>query len=166
MLETDASLVRSLYVDHHGWLVQWLRRRTGNADQAADIAQDTFVRVLLKKAVETLDEPRAYLTVIAKGLVANAGRKAAVERAYLDTLALLPEAQSPSPEDRAIQLEALFEIDRMLGQLAPQVRTAFLLAQLDGLTYAQIAEQLGISLRTVKRHMQQGFEQCLMATLS
>lgn len=166
MLETDASLVRSLYVDHHGWLVQWLRRRTGNADQAADIAQDTFVRVLLKKAIETLDEPRAYLTVIAKGLVANAGRKAAVERAYLDTLALLPEAQSLSPEDRAIQLEALFEIDRMLGQLAPQVRTAFLLAQLDGLSYAQIAEQLGISLRTVKRYMQQGFEQCLLATLS
>ena len=37
-----------LYSDHHGWLVGWLRRRLGNPCDAADLAQDTFVRVLGK----------------------------------------------------------------------------------------------------------------------
>lgn len=35
-----------LYSDHHGWLVGWLRRRLGNPCDAADLDQDTFVRVL------------------------------------------------------------------------------------------------------------------------
>jgi RNA polymerase sigma-70 factor (ECF subfamily) len=112
-----------------------------------------------------IEEPRAYLTVIAKGLVANAYRREALERAYLETLALLPEAQAPSQEYRAILLETLFEIDAMLDRLPPKARSTFLLSQLEGLTYAEIAEQLNISVRTVKRHMVLGFEQCLMFSL-
>jgi len=41
------------------------------------------------------------------------------------------------------------------------MRQAFLLSRLDGLTYQQIADQLGVSLRSVKRYMQQAFVQCL-----
>lgn len=165
MPKVEATPMQSLYMDHHNWLVGWLRRRLGNIDHAADIAQDTFVRVLLKPAIEVIEEPRAYLTVIAKGLVANAYRREALERAYLETLALLPEAQAPSQEYRAILLETLFEIDAMLDRLPPKARSTFLLSQLEGLTYAEIAGQLNISVRTVKRHMVLGFEQCLMFSL-
>ena len=45
--------------------------------------------------------------------------------------------------------------------LAPKAREAFVLSQLEGLTYAAIAERLQTSERTVKRYMQQGFERCL-----
>jgi RNA polymerase sigma factor (sigma-70 family) len=165
MPKVEASSIQSLYVEHHNWLVGWLRRRLGNIDHAADIAQDTFVRVLLKSAIEVIEEPRAYLTVIAKGLVANAHRRDALERTYLETLAMVPEEQAPSQEYRAMLLETLFEIDAMLDQLPPKARSTFLLSQLEGLTYAEIAERLDISVRTVKRHMVLGFEQCLMFSL-
>ncbi|MEO6920793.1 MAG: sigma-70 family RNA polymerase sigma factor [Collimonas sp.] len=165
MPKVEATSIQSLYVEHHNWLVGWLRRRLGNIDHAADIAQDTFVRVLLKPAIDVIEEPRAYLTVIAKGLVANAHRRDALERAYLDTLAQIPEALTPSLEYRAILLETLFEIDSMLDKLPSKARSTFLLSQLEGLTYAEIAERLDISVRTVKRHMVLGFEQCLIFSL-
>ena len=46
--EAPQSIAR-LYSDHHGWLVRWLRARLGCSHQAADMAQDTFVRLLLSE---------------------------------------------------------------------------------------------------------------------
>lgn len=155
---------RTLYSTHHGWLRGWLQRRLNCSDQAADLAQDTFVRVLLRpQALAGLREPRAYLTTIAKGLLTDHWRHQALERAYLETLAALPEPMAPSPEERLLWLEALQEIDALLDGLAPKARETFLLSQLEGLGYADIAERVGVSERTVKRYMVQGFECCLTA---
>lgn len=154
--------MHTFYTEHHGWLSAWLRRRLGCAHSAADLAQDTFVRVLLRPQVlPTLREPRAYLSTLAKGVVSEHWRRQALERAYLETLALLPEPLALSPEERLSLLQTLDEIDAMLDGLSPKAREAFVLSQLEGLTYASIAERLQISERTVKRYMQQGFERCL-----
>lgn len=154
--------VQTLYAEHHGWLQAWLRRRLGCSQSAADLAQDTYLRVLLRPQVlPTLREPRAYLTTLAKGVVSEHWRRQALERAYLETLALIPEALALSPEDRLELLQTLNEIDAMLDGLAARARAAFLLSQLEGLSYTQIAAQLGISERTVKRYMAQCFEHCL-----
>lgn len=161
--------VHTLYVAHHGWLQSWLRRRLGHAGDAADLAQDTFVRILAapaamreKEADWQLREPRAYLTVVAKRLLANLHRRRALEQSYLDALALMPEPLAPSPEQQAIILETLQDIDAMLDGLAPPVRAAFLLAQLEGLGYAEIATRLGLSERTVKRYMAQAMARCIV----
>lgn len=157
-----AHAVHTLYTEHHGWLQAWLRRRLGCTHSAADLAQDTFMRVLLRPQVlPTLREPRAYLTTLAKGVVSEHWRRQALERAYLDALALVPQALALSPEERLELLQTLEEIDTMLDGLAPKAREAFVLSQLEGLTYAQIATRLGTSERTVKRYMAQGFERCL-----
>ncbi|WP_198088010.1 sigma-70 family RNA polymerase sigma factor [Variovorax sp. E3] len=154
--------MHTFYAEHHGWLSAWLRRRLGCSHSAADLAQDTFMRVLLRPQVlPTLREPRAYLSTLAKGVVSEHWRRQALERAYLETLALLPEPLALSPEERLVLLQTLDEIDAMLDGLAPKAREAFVLSQLEGLTYAAIAERLRISERTVKRYMQQGFERCL-----
>lgn len=155
--------VQRLYSDHHGWLSGWLRQRLGCAHNAADLAQDTFLRLL--KAPENLAmirQPRAYLSTIAHGLVVNFWRRQSIEHAYLDALAGQPEALAPSPEEREIILETLLAIDAMLLQLPSKVRQAFLLSQLDGLTYAVIAQRLGVSERMVKKYMAQAMLHCLM----
>lgn len=155
--------VETLYVDHHGWLLSWLRRRLGNAFDAADLAQDTFVRVMASRRLpaDLGQAPRALLTHVAKGLVVDHWRRKEVERAYLEALACLPEAQAPSPEARLQILQALCRIDAMLQTLPPRTREIFLCAQLDGLGYPQIAERMGTSLVTVKRHMRTAFAACL-----
>lgn len=155
--------VQHLYREHHGWLSNWLVARLGCSHNAADIAQDTFLRLLTSTHnVPALREPRAYLSTIAKGLVVNFWRRQAIERAYLDALALQPEALEPSPESREMILETLAAIDAMLLRLPSKVRQAFLLAQLEGLTYAMIAQRLGVSERMVKKYMAQAMLHCLL----
>lgn len=58
----------------------------------------------------------------------------------------MPEELAPSLEQRLIILETLHEIDALLADLSELVRRAFLLSQVDGLTYPVIAEMLGVSL--------------------
>lgn len=160
----DAPLhaaVSELYQHHHGWLQGWLRRRLGCHEQAADLAQDTFTRLLGSRRVLEAREPRAYLTTVAKGLMINWFQRQSLERAYLEALAGLPEALAPSPEQRYLVLETLHEIDALLARLPDPVRQAFLLAQIEGLKYEAIAESLGVSLGSVKRYMQQAFRHCL-----
>lgn len=142
-----------MYVSHHGWLRGWLRRRLGNSFDAADLAQDTFVRLLARREPLAVREPRALLTTIAQGVVSNFLRRRQIEQAWLDALAHLPEAHAPSPESRAMLLETLVELDRRLDTLAPPVRRAFLLSQFDGMKQADIAAELGLSLATVQRHI-------------
>lgn len=154
--------VQSLYSNHHGWLQGWLRRKLGCPHNAADLAQDTFVRVLGKKEPVAAAEPRAYLATIAHGLVVDFHRRRALERAYRETLAALPEPQSPSLEERAIVLEALSAIDAMLDGMKPAIRQAFILSQLEGLTYAQIAQRLQVSVRTVNNYMLKALEHCYL----
>lgn len=161
--------IHTLYSDHHGWLQGWLRRKLGNAFDAADLAQDTFLRILTapdhtpeKQCDWQLREPRAYLRVVAKRLLANLYRRRSLEQAYLDALSALPDPLAPSPEQQAIILETLQEIDAMLDGLAPPVRQAFLMAQLEGLGYAEIAAKLGVSERTIKRYMAEAMARCIL----
>lgn len=149
-----------LYGTHHGWLRGWLRRSVGCSQQAADLAQDTFVRLLVRDQPVSDRAPRALLARIARGLVIDHWRRDALERAYLEALALLPEASHPSPEVRHEALQSLERIAQLLDGLKPAVREAFLLYQLGGLTHAQVAQELGISSRTVERHVTSALLHC------
>lgn len=156
-------MLHRFYADHHGWLNGWLRRQLGCSQRAADLAQDTFVRVLSKDDdMAAIREPRAYLHTIAKGLLINHWRRRQIEQAYLDALALQPEPVVPSPESQALIVETLLRIDAMLAQLPTRVRSAFLMSQLHGMTYAAIATELGVSERMVKKYMAQAMLHCLM----
>ncbi|MGE7957614.1 sigma-70 family RNA polymerase sigma factor [Pseudomonas sp. NPDC089530] len=158
--------LHALYRDHRSWLESWLRRRMGNAWDAADLSQDTFLRVLTNsQQIVDLREPRAYLVTVGKRLLSNFHTRRKLEQAYLDALASLPEDSVPSPEQRWVLLETLQALDELLDGLQPVVRRAFLWSQLEGLGYREIAERLDVSERTVKRYMAQAYEHCLLAEL-
>ena len=160
---TEYPHFAALYSQHHSWLQRWLRARLGNAGDADDLAQDTFTRILGRPGLGALHEPRAFLTTVAKGVLVNWYQRQALERAYLEALAALPEPTAISPEQRMLILETLHDIDALLDALPPKVKQAFLMAQLDGMGYADIAGHLGLSLITIKRYMKQAFLQCLLA---
>jgi len=163
--QTSPLNVELLYCDHHGWLQGWLRRKLGNSFDAADLAHDTFVRIMASRRLPPHlgDEPRALLTHVAKGLVVDHWRRREVEAAYLETVANLPHPEVPSPEARLLIIEALVRIDAMLASLPPRTRQVFLLAQLDGLTLRQIVEQTQMPLITVRRHIHRALMACMAA---
>lgn len=160
------KILHALYRDHRGWLECWLRRRMGNAWDAADLSQDTFLRVLSSsQQIADLREPRAYLLTVGKRLLSNFYKRRSLEEAYLEALAQLPEDSVPSPEQRWLLLETLQALDELLNGLPALVRRAFLWSQLEGLGYREIAERLRVSERTVKRYMAQAYEHCLLVDL-
>lgn len=155
--------IGALYVNHHRWLLGWLHRKSGCWHKSADLAHDTFMRLLAREEMPPLAEPRAFLTTVAQRVMANQWRREKLEQAYLEALAHLPIDSIPSTEERAILLETLQEIADLLDGLPAPVKRAFLMAQLDGMSQAEIAAALGVSLTTVKRYLVKAGTQCYFA---
>lgn len=154
--------VTALYVEHKGWLHGWLRNKLQCDELARDLVQSTFVRLLLKPdKIEELKQPRAYLTTIAHGLVNDHWRRQHVEQAYLEALTLYPQEVYPSEEHRAVTLDTLMELISLLESMKKPVRQAFVLSQIEGLTYRQISHKLAVSERTIKTYMADAMLQCL-----
>ncbi|WP_431484686.1 sigma-70 family RNA polymerase sigma factor [Pseudomonas solani] len=154
--------LHELYAEHHGWLHQWLRKKLGCREQAADLAQDTFVRVITQRKLLEVRQPRAYLTTVARSLVIDLYRRRTLEQAYLETLAALPEPVEISPQTRCIIIETLMEIDALLDGMGARTRGIFLMAQLDGLSFVDIGKQLGLSANTVRKHFVRAITHCLV----
>lgn len=155
------QLVGEMYHDYKPWLYGWLCKKLGSTLDAADLAQDTFAKLLTKTELKQVLEPRAYLTTIAHGLMVSHLRRRDLERAYQATLADPALAEYPSPEVQAMAMELLVAIDHMLHGLSPKVRAAYLMMQLDGLTYAEIAQKLDISVKTVGVYIAKAVFHCI-----
>ncbi|MCH4272668.1 sigma-70 family RNA polymerase sigma factor [Kerstersia gyiorum] len=157
----------TMYQSHHGWLRTWLQRRLGNTADAADLAQDAFLRLLAADGdaiqAATVREPRAYLKTVAGGLLVNFLRRRTLEQAYMDALASRPENLAPSPEERAMAIETLCELDALLHSLPAKARQAFLLAQLEGMNTMEIAQKLQVSDRMVRKYLVQALAHCAAA---
>lgn len=157
------SAISTLYSEHHSWLFGWLRRKLGCAHNAADLAQDTFTRILnARESVATLREPRAFLSTTARRLIIDQARRKKIEHAYLHELALTAQALEgfQSPEQILTTLEALEQIAFILEGMHEKVRQAFVLYYLDGLKQCEIARQLGLSDRTVRKYLIQALLHC------
>ncbi|UMR32000.1 sigma-70 family RNA polymerase sigma factor [Massilia sp. MB5] len=155
--------LHSLYTDHGAWLRNWLRAKLGNAWDAADLAHDTYVRILQAGTRPAAEDSRRYLVQVANGLMIDLFRRRRIEAAYLEALSVLPEAQAPSEESRALAVEALLELDRLLHKLPAKARQAFLLCKLDGLSYRDIAAQLGVSVSSVEKYIAAALQACCLA---
>ncbi|AKS08445.1 sigma-70 family RNA polymerase sigma factor [Pseudomonas trivialis] len=154
---SHSDYVGGLFRSHYDWLCGRLHRHVDSRAHAEDIAADTFVQLLSAPGVVPIRQPRALLTTIAQRLMYQRWRRRDLERASFDAEGF---DETQSPEELAQRLEALQAIDRLLDGLPGKVRATFLASQLTGLTYPQIAAELGISQRSVSNHMAHAFKRC------
>lgn len=153
--------INTLYRHHHSWLYQWLKRRLNHSEDAADLAHDTFIRILKRKDQLYFDQPRALLTTVAKGLLINWYQRKSIEKAYLEALASRAEYDEITPEQKLSAIESLCLINQLLNQLPERQQRVFIWSQLEGLTQQEIATRLNISTRTVMRDLVAVLAQCL-----
>lgn len=151
----EAPTLDALYRGYHGWLLSWLRRRVQCSHQAADVAQDTFIRLLAAGTYVAPSEPQAYLATIARRLLMDGTRRRRLEQAYREELERCAAylEQAPSPEQILQALQVIEAIDRALSQMKPRIRQTFVLRYLEGLDQAQIAARLGVTVRTVQHDL-------------
>jgi RNA polymerase sigma factor (sigma-70 family) len=157
---TPTQEMHTLYSEHHSWLRGWLRKKLGNAFDAADLAHDTYVRILATGSAPAPDQSRRFLTQIANGLVIDMYRRRQIEASYLEAVSLMPEPQVPSEETRLLIIETLIEIDTLLHRLPAKTRMALLLYKLDGLSYQEIAVQLQVSVSSVQKYITSALMAC------
>jgi len=160
-LGTDS--IETLYKEHNHWLVTWLRKKLSCPDNAADISQDTFVRILkCRNALLNMHNPRAYLARTAHNLIIDRARRESLERAYLQELtATLQDNDSVPSTERVWQaIEALEQISLVLEKFPKHVQKTFLLYFIDNMKQSEIAKQLKISTRTVRNYIVQVLVYC------
>lgn len=141
----------TLYRDYSGWLKRFLRFRFRGRQDYDDIVQDTFVRVSRVPDAGTLDDPRSYLRCVATNLVRDEARRAAVR------------AEDASSKDEASvgdeHLESVL-LKQIILSLPPIYREVFMLSRFAGMSYEEIAQHCGISVKAVEKRMTKALSMC------
>lgn len=121
-----------------------------------DIAQEVFLRLLRYRTSEVVSQPQAYLFKIASNVAAEwairARHRFDHQSHWLDSL-VAEERVEESLDSAAAQQE----IRRAIGTLTPRERRIIKLYFEEGLTHAQIAERLGVTLRVVRRDFEKSY---------
>jgi len=159
--ETMDRLTRC-FLEIRAELVRFLTRRNGRSG-AEDVVQDAWLKLHERGDAESWREPRAILYTTAAHLGTDTQRRDAHSDRLFARDSEFPEAQCPRPgPESQVQTESqLNALAAALEELPPQCREAFLLNRLDGLTHTQIAQRLGISTKTVQRHIERALRLCV-----
>ncbi|MBL8265101.1 RNA polymerase sigma factor [Steroidobacter sp.] len=157
------DFVARLVGRYTGDLVRYLTRRVRNQADARDLAQDTYVRLLRVEQVDLIRDPQAYLFRIASNLAYEHQLKQRAEYSNLAKTPLVEEVEQISAvtvEDAADLAARMARVERVLATLAPRHRAALILHRQEGMTYEEIAEQIGVSVHAVKKYISVGLTQC------
>ena len=141
-------------VPHERAIRSWLARRIHDLD-IDDIVQEMYARLASLDNVEEIRNPRQYATQTAISIALNLARHARVVPmiSYGDFEELGLASLEPSPERTVNSQDELRELESTLQELPALCRTAFLLRRVEGLSQKEVADKLGISVKTVEKYM-------------
>ena len=138
---------RDIYERHYGAVYRLALFLTGDPKAAEDLAADTFVRAWTARDRIRLQTVRAYLLTITRNLYRDKRRACREQFVQLDDSAL---DQRPGADVRVEHASSLRGVRERLDRLAPGDRRALLLYALREMSYAEIADALGVSIAAVK----------------
>ena len=152
----DPALAESLR-EFYTQILHFLRKRTDNASDAADMTQDVFTQWLGYQDRAKVEQPRAFLFQMARNLLRDHWRRQQVRHeAHSEHLQPVTEPLSDErdePMAAAQRLQRLEQLKSVLAELSPRRREALMLHRFEGLSQAQIAQRMGISVSMVEKHI-------------
>ena len=151
-----ADTCRGFYAE----ILHFLRKRMDNASDAADMTQDVFAQWLGYRDRAKVEQPRAFLFRMARNLLSDHWRRQQVRQSVLEETTIDPATCANDPLDHAQRRQRLEQLRQVLAELSPRRREALMLHRFEGLTQAQIAERMNISVSMVEKHIAAALLHC------
>ncbi len=121
----------------------------------ADLVQDTFLRLWERKsALRNVSDLAGYFLITGRNIASDHARRSRLAPVIADISQLEHIADPyPSAEQFVVGQQELARLQRVIDAMPPRARQVFVLSRIEGLTYVEIGNQLGISPKTVFSHM-------------
>jgi RNA polymerase sigma factor (sigma-70 family) len=153
--------LESVFVEARPDLERMLRRRTGSAPLAADLAQDVYLRLRrIAAPLPNRHEARAYLFRIAANLATDHMRVNARRVELLSGVAVLFAGIDNSPENDAMTRDQMALVEAALAELPPRCKEVLYMSRMHGMTHGEIAAKLGVSRSLVEKYVVRALLHC------
>lgn len=153
--------IARLFAEQKKALEAFVARRTGNSQVAADLTQESFLRLARLPADKKVDNLPAFLFTIASNLVRDHQRQA-IRRERLDggePSEDLP-CSTPGAEEQLASQQEQHLMQEAIAALPEATRAIFLLYHVDELSYREIGERLQITPRSVEYQLRRALTEC------
>ena len=162
-----AVVVRDVINEYHSSLIHFLQRKLPTPEDAFDVAQEAYIRLMNYEGSREVMSPSSLLFRIAINIANDLGRAGKVRRVadHCDIDGLEFDSGIPSPEREVAASQELDLLYQAIEQLPPKCQRVFLLSRVNNLTYPQIAEHCGISVKMVEKHISRALAICTEKTV-
>jgi RNA polymerase sigma-70 factor (ECF subfamily) len=161
MSDRKTEFITGIFQEWYGSLCRFLTQKLGRKEDAMDVAQEAYVRMLSLEHPEEIRHPRAFLYKTASNLAVDSLRREQVRLSHagLSIIEQIPSLES-SPEAVTDARERLEILRQAIADLPPKCRTVFLLHKFKNLSHAEIAARFGISKNMVEKHIIKAMARC------
>jgi RNA polymerase sigma-70 factor (ECF subfamily) len=156
---SPTEIFTQLFAESRQALHRYIRRFVGSSETAKEIVQEAFLRTYRQR--ESVTTLRAFLFSTARNLAANEYRhRRTVERGTVGDLSdSRVKQECESLETGLLRDERNRLIQEAIDRLPPQCRAAFTLRVFHECSYKEVADRLGISAKTVEKHIARGLRE-------
>ena len=163
--QIEADLVARLYKDAYSDLFLFLLKRLADRQDAHDLAQEAYLRLLRVDRFDLVEQPKAYLFRVATNLVyefrIKQGKNVLHHAGLLDDMGV--PAPDETPERHYELRQSIEHVADILDSLPPLYEAVLLMRKRDGLSQPEIAEKLGVSIHTVRKYLTRAIVACRKA---
>ncbi len=161
MSDAQRDNLTNIYLEQRPALLRFLCARLRNPERAEDVLQEVYLKLARTNLPETIDNPSGFLFRMASNLALDHIRKSKRtqlrDQAWSDLNSEKAGSQykmdTPHTDDALIAKERLAALKERLQTLSPKAREAFERHKFDGQSYKQVAEEMGVSIGTVGKHL-------------
>lgn len=132
-------------------LCNFLRQKCEDAFEAEDIAQESFTKLWQNRHKVEDGKETSFLFTIANNLFIDLRRRDAVKLKYVQNFRTSTNTECPEFSYRSKEFSNY--IDSKINSMPEKSRDVFIMNKIDKLTYAEIAERIGLSVKSVEKRM-------------
>ncbi len=152
------TAVKTLFREHNRALVSFLLARLSSEQEARDVAQEAYVRLLQLDSPGTIGFLRGYLFRIAANLSVDRVRIRAVRERTMEVFDEFSEVEMV--EGQAMTHQEFEQACEALNELAPRCREAFVRHVVEGYSTPEVARELRVDERTVRKYVTRALVHC------